>query len=290
MSVPDDRNLEFEGDESPFKVVVRQQSLSPADSQPVDDAEQELSLDDIEAAYMRALETAEQAESFAFSGLESVETSSEEDDQLPFGDEQSSEQLPYVAPAPAPPQDLSQETWTTAADEPVVSPEQVVEALLFVGGAPLPVKKFLDILGGTHTPEQVAAMLDSINQKYLAQRRPYEVQMVEGGYRLQLNAEYEAVRSRAYGHGPKEVKLAQDALEVLAFVAYQQPVHRESLEETGKPNVAGLIRQLLRRELICVDRSDAEAGEQYRTTGRFLELFGLSSLEDLPQAGTFNFR
>jgi len=292
----------------------------------IDDSETEmLSLEEIEAAYLQALEAAELAESIAVDELESAaERVSAENhasreqsppEQSPPGQSIPGQSIPepYTEAGPPPtsppptslPQDHSPSVTVTVAeldesssnnipivevDEPILTAEQVIEAMLFVGGAPLPVKKFLDVLGGTYTPEQVETLLNTLNTRYLAQRRPYEIRLEEGGYRMQLISAYEGVRSRAYGHGPKEVKLAQDALELLAFIAYQQPISRAGLEETGKQNASALLRQLLRRELVCVDRSDETAGEVLRTTHRFLELFGLTSLEDLPQVGTFNFK
>lgn len=309
-------NPVHDGDNSdaPFRVIVQSrvavsQCETVQEPESMDDVE--LSLDDIEAAYLRALETAELAESLTPEFVS--ETPPDREIPLPESPatdsnsfaslEHQTGSVDLVTCAPgfpvdqAPPSQGQIEMDTTlevvgqeTADEPVLRAEQVIEAMLFVGGAPLTVKKFLDILGGAHKAEQVESMVEAINLRYLSQRRPYEVRLVEGGYQLQLASEYESVRSRAYGHGPKEVKLAQDALEVLAFVAYQQPVGRKALEETGKQNVPGLLRQLVRRELLSVDRSDPEAGERYRTTSRFLELFGLSALEDLPQAGTFNFK
>lgn len=318
--------------ELPFKVTV-QSHAAPVPEEESDEFADSMSLEEIEAAYLRALETADLADALTMSDdIELSEPSDSESDLEPKAElpsaraetsafDAKSDLSQRIADAPGPAQEIdtpvaaesivssseepgtfapSGETdcqqppsETPAAEEPdaaVISAEQVVEALLFVGGAPLPTKKFLDILGGMHTPEQVSELLDSINLRYIAQRRPYEIRLLEGGYQLQLSASYESVRGRAYGQGPKEVKLTQDAIEVLAFIAYQQPVGRAAIEETGKLNVPGLVRQLLRRELVCVDRTDTEAGEQYRTTNRFLELFGLASLEDLPQAGTFNFK
>lgn len=298
--------------ETPFHVVIRKTQPSPflppgeAEEFLTDPDEESFSLDEIEAAYLRALESADLAESQALPELEAPAPSPSGDDQPDLMTaqvaEQESDQL--ILPDSQPLVDsVPQQTVPSEADVselveehghetelPLTSAEQVVEALLFVGGAPLPVKKFLDVLGGTHSIEQVEGMLEALNSRYAAQRRPYEVRLIEGGYQLQLASTYEGVRARVYGHGPKEVKLAQDALEVLALIAYQQPISRDSLNEIGKPNLPGLLRQLLRRELICVDRSDPERGECYRSMPRFLELFGLSSLDDLPQAGTFQFR
>jgi len=314
--------------ENPFRVVVRKSEpvASPEPAfQPDND---EISLNEIEAAYLRALETAEMAESLVYEELAEKfpETLTSEEQPVPAFENTHFEAEHSLFQPTSPPtfddtslnaavdssqmpvEERSTEAFAedatpnyeilpepgreilSRAEEPEVSAEQVVEAMLFVGGAPLPVKKFLDVLGGAHTPEQVESMLEALNRHYIAQKRPYDIRMIEGGYQLQLNSAFEPVRGRAYGQGPKEVKLAQDALEMLAFIAYQQPVTKESLAETGKINPQGLVRQLVRRELVSIDRSDAEAGEQYRTTHRFLELFGLASLDDLPQAGTFNFK
>lgn len=315
--------------ERPFQVVVRSTDpnepattshaeFDEGDSELAGEVQEEFSLDEIEAAYMRALEAADYVETLSSGILEAESPKSGESAQDVVAEEiadevtssietseadaqeglsqTGSESTPFAegldvsAEATSQPVVESTAELLTNDDEPIISVEQVVEALLFVGGAPLPVRKFQDVLGGAQTPEQVETMIESLNARYRMQRRPYQVGLVEGGYQLQLLNEFESIRGRAYGHGPKEVKLAQDALEVLAYIAYRQPVSRDGLQEIEKPNASALVRQLLRRQLVYIDRSDPEVGEQYRTTGRFLEVFGLTSLEDLPQAGTFNFR
>jgi len=273
----------------PFQVVIRPQ---PGESAMIMSPDDEMaSMDEIEAAYLRALESTDLAESRVLTELEGLSEKCSPDGLL----ESAESALPSLSTAEEHSTELLEsslpsESDTEDAQQPRTSVEQVVEALLFVGGGPLLVKKILDVLGGTHSPEQIEQILETLNTRYQAQHRPYEIRLVEGGYQLSLVSEYESLRARAYGHGPKEVKLAQDVLELLALIAYQQPVTRTNLEESGKQNVPGLLRQLLRRELIRVDRTDPEIGECYRTTPRFLELFGLSSLEDLPQAGTFQFK
>src|SRR5690606_26748465 len=94
----------------------------------------------------------------------------------------------------------------------------------------------------------------------------------EGGYRLVLRPEFEPVRDAVFGAGPKDVKLSQDVLEVLAFVAYRQPTTLEDLQAAGKEKAGGLLRQLLRRELVSLKR-DQEGIVSYTTTPRFLDVF-----------------
>jgi segregation and condensation protein B len=166
-----------------------------------------------------------------------------------------------------------------------VSPPQVIEAALFVGGGPLTARKICALLRGSFDVAFVEQTIDELNTAYVAQARPYEIRLGDGGYRLELRPEYDRLRHRVYGSGPREVRLSQDVLEVLALVAYRQPVSQQEIESHGKQNAGNLLRQLLRRELVAIARGSAGRKDvQYHTTARFLSVFGLGSLAELPQA------
>jgi segregation and condensation protein B len=164
-----------------------------------------------------------------------------------------------------------------------VTPKQVIEAALFVGGGPITARKLAALLRGSFQPDVVEQMIDELNLEYAEQARPYEIRLGDGGYRLELRPEYDRLRQRVYGMGPREVKLSQDVLEVLAVIAYRQPVTPEELE-TCKPNSSGLLRQLIRRDLVQVQSAGRKRTDvTYHTTERFLSLFGLGSLDELPR-------
>ena len=172
-----------------------------------------------------------------------------------------------------------------------VSPRQIIEAALFVGGVPLTTKRLSSILGGEFDQDFIDATIDQLNAQYVAENRAYEIRFGEGGYRFVLKGEFERVRRRVFGFGPREIKLSQEALEILALVAYRQPVSKKQVEDTGRRNARGLLRQLVRRELVALERDNSGDNEvTYRTTPRFLELFGLAHLDELPQADELNFR
>jgi len=140
-------------------------------------------------------------------------------------------------------------------------------------------------------PFLIESQIDILNEEYRVQNRPYEIRLGEGGYRMTLRPEFESIRNKVYGIGPREVRLSQDALEMLAFVAYQQPVSHQQILETGKKNSSNLVRQLIRRELVSIERGDAgPRSVAYRTTQRFLKLFGLSNIEELPQVDELTLR
>ena len=167
---------------------------------------------------------------------------------------------------------------------PAVQPRQILEALLFVGGDALTAKKLSGVLRGEFSIEFIERELDELNRLYAAEGRPYEIRLGDGGYRLTLRDEFERIRSKVYGQGPKEVKLSQEAIEVLAVVAYRQPISDREIEQLGKPGCGAILRQLLRRELIAVKRQPGNPRDvSYQTTPRFLSLFGIRSLDELPR-------
>lgn len=176
--------------------------------------------------------------------------------------------------------------------EQSVTPQQVIEACLFVGGTALTANRLAAILKGeTIDAAYVERAIDELNHQYASENRPYEIQLRDTGYVLMLRDEYERLRNKVYGLGPKEVRIAQDVLEVLALVAYEQPITESALVEHGKTNAGSALRQLLRRELIAVERQpDQPKVVFYRTTPRFLSLFGLGSVNDLPRADILRFK
>jgi len=163
------------------------------------------------------------------------------------------------------------------------SPLRIVEALLFVGGTPLTAQRVGEIIRG-FTPEQFTQSLDTLNRAYRQQNRPYTILAQGEGYSLVLRPRYRGVMEKLYG-GQREARLSTAAIDVLALVAYRQPATKAEVDSLRGADSGGLLRQLVRRGLIqVVYRADAAQREvSYGTTPRFLEWFGLQSLDDLPR-------
>ena len=133
--------------------------------------------------------------------------------------------------------------------------------------------------------------MDSLNQAYSRENRPYEIRLHEGGYRLELREEFSDVSTRTFGLGPRDVRLSPDVLELLAFVAWNQPVEKETIESIDRPNAMSLLRQLLRLQLVELQRTGSKRADvSYVTSAKFLKLFGLKSIADLPTADIFSFK
>ncbi len=253
----------------PFSVVVHEPDEEDRAPEEVP-SDEGWSVADLEAEYLKAVEAAEQAELLSEIAIDAV------------ADAPALEKPALETPAELTSRD------EPAAETPAVGTEQVLEALLFVGGTALSPRRLADVVNTS--VEDVQTRIDQLNDRYRSEHRPYFIDLDDGHYRLSLHKEFEAIRSRVHGQGPRDVRLAPDALEVLALVAYQQPLSKDDLEASGKPEVDSIIRQLIRRDLVSISRGDDGKSIRYSTSPRFLELFGLRSLYDLPRAEDLRFK
>ena len=165
------------------------------------------------------------------------------------------------------------------------SPLQIIEAMLFIGGQPLTPEKAGEIVRGLGA-EEFLQTIDVLNRVYRMQKRPYFVAISERGCTLTVRPRYRSIKEKIFG-GPREARLTQPALDVLSLVAYRQPAAKAEIDSIRGGESGHLLRQLVRLGLISVvQRAEAKQREvNYGTTDRFLELFNLKSLEDLPQTG-----
>ena len=275
--------------------------MAPDDDRPdfdpsqgnLDSTELSADLDDIELAYRQALQALDAAEQQMGSMLvEFAEASTNTQDEL---------QTPSGLSIGAQLADELRETaaQTEASSQTVlvegvrrVTPREVVEAALFVGGpVALTARRLATLIGQNVDNRVVVSLIDSINQSWARENRPYEIQLQEGGYRLELREEFADVSTRTFGLGPRDIKLSPETLEVLAFVAWNQPITTDSLKSINKPNAPSVLRQLLRLQLVEIQRTGNRRSDvSYVTTARFLKLFGLKSLADLPTADIFSFK
>jgi segregation and condensation protein B len=160
---------------------------------------------------------------------------------------------------------------------------RIVEALLFVGGAPLTAARACETVRGLSEP-QFAEIVAALNAEYRAQGRPYLIQAHGSGHALALRPRFKGVAERLHG-GQRAARLSPAVIDVLALVAYRQPATKQEIDTLRGADCGAHLRQLVRRGLVAVvHRADAERREvTYGTTARFLELFKLRSLDDLPQ-------
>lgn len=168
----------------------------------------------------------------------------------------------------------------------VITPRSILEAILFVGhptGEPLTSERIAGLMRGVR-PAEIDDLVQNLNEEYAAAGAPYAIHSIGPGYQLSLRAAFHPLRDAFYGR-IREARLSTAAIDVLAIVAYHQPVTAEEIERRrGKPSGA-LLSQLVRRDLLAAERPAAKkAKPNYRTTARFLDLFSLHDLSELPRS------
>ena len=171
-------------------------------------------------------------------------------------------------------------------DDPCeISPRTILEAMLFVGNLqnqPLGSDRAAELMRGV-SPGEIPELVGELNRRYASSGCPYEIINEGTGYRLRLCRAFHPVRNRLYGR-VREARLSQATVDVLAIVAYRQPLTAEEVAHLRGLKSGHLLAQLVRRQLLRVERRPGQRGGHYYTTDRFLRLFGLESLQDLPQA------
>jgi segregation and condensation protein B len=212
----------------------------------------------------------------------------------PQGRTQEEPQSP-LAEAPAAPGELQPQSPhepATAADESTgddsgpVTPQGILEAMLFVGdrdNRPLTAVRAAELMRGVE-PGEIGRMIEELNRRYTQSGCPYFVAEDSDGYRITLRKPFHPLREQFYGR-IREARLSQAAIDVLAIVAYQQPLSAEQIGAVrGKPS-SSVLAQLVHRRLLRIERLPGKRPMvQYFTTDRFLQLFGLQTLADLPQS------
>jgi len=174
-----------------------------------------------------------------------------------------------------------------------ISPRTIFEAMLFVGNRenkPLAPERAAELMRNV-SPEELVEVVQELNDKYARVNAPYHVIREDDGFRMVLRPEFEPIRAGFYNK-VRETKLSQAAIDVLAVVAYRQPITADEVQQIRKSPSQSILQQLVKRGLIDAQRilNKKKTTTFFRTTDRFLKLFQLESLDDLPTAEEIDFR
>jgi segregation and condensation protein B len=159
-----------------------------------------------------------------------------------------------------------------------------LEAVLFVAREPVTLRKLAQSANLADATE-ARTLLAELRRVYDGRGSAFQVEQLAGGYQLRTRPKF-APWLRPLVSGEEEIRLSPPALETLAVVAYRQPVLRADVEAIRGVACGEILRQLMDRDLLRIVGRSEELGRPlwYGTTRRFLELFGLCSLGELPMA------
>ena len=159
--------------------------------------------------------------------------------------------------------------------------KRIVEALVLGAPEHVSAQKMAEVVPGLEA-EDARALVAELGREYEEQGRAFEIWEVAGGYQLRTRPEYAAYLRLL--HRERPLRLSRAALETLAVVAYRQPVTRAEVEAVRGVEADAVLKSLLDRQLVRIAGHREVPGRPmlYGTTRRFLEVFGLSKLDDLP--------
>ncbi len=173
------------------------------------------------------------------------------------------------------------------SDEDLVRPPEpavlaaAAEAVLFTAGDPVPLARLRDLLDGP-AEDDLRAALSLVQTRYARAGQGLRLVEIAGGWQLRTNPRF--ARWCAKARAVKPLRLSRAALETLSIVAYEQPVTRAGVEQLRGVDPGTILRMLVERGMVRTLGHQNSPGRPilYGTTPRFLEVFGLRDLGDLP--------
>ncbi len=180
--------------------------------------------------------------------------------------------------------------WRTGAGrEDVREMEEVkgaLEAVLFVADEPLTPRRLAEALECDEG--KVLSALQELRDEYVRYNRGMQLRELGGGWRMHTHPAYAAQIERLL-LSSRRTRLTRAAVETLAVIAYMQPITRTQVANIRGVQSENMVKALEEMGLVAeVGKERAPGGPAlYVTTEKFLERFGLESLEDLPPLEDF---
>jgi segregation and condensation protein B len=163
--------------------------------------------------------------------------------------------------------------------------KRLIEALLFASSQPIPFQKIREVTDQLNPlkPKQLKDLIFELQNEYMTQQRGFRLEEIGQGYILRTCEEFSPYIELLYRNKRTE-KLSQAAAEVLAIIAYRQPITRPQIEAIRGVDSSGVVISLMERGLIhAVGRLEAPGRPTlYGITQEFLSHFGLKDINELP--------
>lgn len=160
---------------------------------------------------------------------------------------------------------------------------RILEAILFAADGPVTAEQISAAVPEATTSEIVEA-IQILRSRYEHEERGWKLDPIAGGWQLLSHPDLYTYVER-FLEGKRRARLSRAGLETLAVIAYRQPVTRGELEDLRGVDSGGVLHTLMERDLITIAGRSKAIGRPlyYATTDRFLEYFGIASLNDLPR-------
>jgi segregation and condensation protein B len=192
--------------------------------------------------------------------------------------------MPCNRPQPAVMRVLADASESSSAADPLGRDPAMamLEAVLLIADEPMPMRKLVQVLA-LPDAASVRRLLAKLQEQYDADGSAFELEELAGGFQLMTRPEYHRWLTTTR-HGQHDLKLTAPSRETLAIVAYRQPIMRADIESIRGVHCGETLRLLMEKGLVKITGRDDSLGRPvlYGTTKKFLQVFGLKSLKDLP--------
>ncbi|HEX7926876.1 MAG TPA: SMC-Scp complex subunit ScpB [bacterium] len=165
--------------------------------------------------------------------------------------------------------------------------KKIIEAVLFASSEVMTVKQLRGVLGNP-SPDGLEALIAELNGEYESSGRTFRITEIGDGYQMRTLPMYKTWIQKA--EPLKPTRLSPAMLEIMAIVAYRQPVTRGEVEHLRGVDCSYGLRSLLEKKLVRIVGKDPGPGRAvlYATSKEFLSLFNLADLKDLPTLEDFD--
>jgi len=162
-----------------------------------------------------------------------------------------------------------------------------IEAALFVTDEPLSAADLTELL--EIDGHEIREVMEELKDEYDREQRGVQLIRVSGGFKMTTRERHYEFLKTMFGERTLP-RLSDSAIEALVIVAYHQPIIRQELESIRGVNSQSVLNTLLDQNFIRIAGRRDEIGRpiEYRTTSKFLDYFGLNTLNDLPAEEDIN--
>lgn len=289
-------------------------SLGPADleekHQDTEEDAEEFSLDELRKVYAKVIQeqrTSEHEQPISSEKDSELNTNANEAEDRLKANRQDNQTASNPSPAISKTLDFDDDD-----SQVPVTPQSIVEAILFVGdptGKKLTLKRIASVLRDV-SPKEVKQIILQLNQQYQEEKAAYRIFLDKDRVEMRLDESLHEFQSTFTGRN-RSIKLTPAAIEILAIVAYNQPIGRSRIDELRKKPSQSLLKQLEKFGLIetvegisetSVEKSARGLGEKpngksaekitreqkWGTTPKFLAIFNLADPDELPRSQHFD--
>ncbi|HRP02665.1 MAG TPA: SMC-Scp complex subunit ScpB [Candidatus Kapabacteria bacterium] len=181
-----------------------------------------------------------------------------------------------------------------------IEQKKIIEALIFSADEPQSLEQLKNLLvlkPQSTTPSSINTIeledlikssINIINSELVSTNRPFTIIERNNTYQYAISPEYGELLQQVSRHKIKK-RLSQAALEVLAIIAYKQPISKPEIEQIRGINSNEVVNSLLDKDFIQISGKSENIGKSflYATTNEFLQAFGMNSIEELPALKEF---